>query len=148
MSDQSKQTTIAEGTVIDGSIRSEGQINLSGVLKGKLDAPALDVTPTGKVQGKIKVGELRSSGEVSGEILAETAELGGRVADQTVIRAKNLQVKLSKEEGGVKVSFGNCELQVGEKPAQAGSKKHGRQEQNARDQQQQKKVAEPVAKLV
>ncbi len=149
MSDQSKQTTIAEGTVIDGSIRSEGQINLSGVLKGKLDALALTVAPTGKVQGKIKVGELRSSGEVSGEILAETAELGGRVADQTVIRAKNLQVKLSKEEGGVKVSFGNCELQVGEKPSQSGSKKqHGRQEQNARDQQQQKNAAEPVAKLV
>ena len=147
MSDQSKETTIAEGTEFDGTIRSEGHISLSGVLKGKLDAPSLSVSSTGKVQGKIKVGELRSTGEVAGEIEAETAELGGTVADHTVIRAKTIEVKLSKEKGGVEVSFGNCELQVGDKSSRGGSKKqHGsdeRQQQHDRDQQP-KEVADRV----
>jgi hypothetical protein len=70
------------------------------------------------VQGKIKVTDLCSEGEISGEIEANTVELSGQVNDQTVIRAKSLQVKLTKSDGGVEVSFGNCELEVGDKQAE------------------------------
>jgi cytoskeletal protein CcmA (bactofilin family) len=118
MSDKLKQTVIEEGTEFDGKISSECGILLSGLLQGELNAPSLKVTPSGMLQGKIKVTDLWSEGEISGEIEANTVELSGQVNDQTVIRAKSLQVKLTKSDGGVEVSFGNCELEVGDKQAE------------------------------
>ena len=118
MSDKTKQTVIEEGTEFDGKISSDCGILLSGMLQGELNAPSLKVTPSGMVQGKIKVTELWSEGEISGEVEANTVELSGQVNDKTVIRAKSLQVKLAKSDGGVEVSFGNCELEVGDKQAE------------------------------
>jgi cytoskeletal protein CcmA (bactofilin family) len=118
MSDKKRQTVIEEGTEFDGKISSDCGILLSGMLQGELNAPSLKVTPSGMVQGKIKVTDLHSEGEISGEIDAHTVELSGQVNDKTVIRAKSLEVKLTKSGGGVEVSFGNCELAVGDKPAE------------------------------
>ncbi len=118
MADSTKQTVIENGTEFDGSIRSECAITLSGKLKGQVDAPALTVTSTGNVQGNVKVSQFRSEGEVAGEVEAEVVELSGRVSDDTVIRAKELEVRLSEPNGALKVAFGNCELQVGERRAQ------------------------------
>jgi len=136
MSDRSKQTVIENGTEFDGTIVSECPITLSGTIKGQLDAPSLDVTPEGSVHGKVTVGELKSEGEVSGEIEAGSVELSGRVSDQTVIRAKTLQVKLSKDKGGVEVSFGNCELEVGDMPVKSKGKSKDKSQDMSQDMSQ------------
>jgi cytoskeletal protein CcmA (bactofilin family) len=114
MSDNSKKTVIEDGTEFDGAIKSNCGITLSGKVKGELTAPALDVTETGSVDGMVMVDELVSHGKVSGEIEAESVELSGSVSDNTVINATNLEVKLNQPEGGLRVSFGNCQLKVGE----------------------------------
>lgn len=119
MPDNPKQTIIEDGTEFDGSVRSQCAITLSGKLKGELSAPSLTVTPTGSLHGQVKVTQLRSQGEISGEIEAESVELSGRVKDQTVIRAHTLEAKLNQTSGGLQVTFGNCELQVGQKAAGA-----------------------------
>lgn len=117
MSD-AKQTVIEDGTEFDGTITSRAAIVVSGKLKGELLAPELTVTATGSVQGQVKVERLVSQGEISGEIEAETVELSGRVSDRTVIQADKLEVRLSQPEHGVRVTFGTCELRVGESRAQ------------------------------
>jgi len=117
MSEQNKKTIIENGTEFEGSIRSDCDIALSGSVKGKLNAPALTVSGSGTVEGQVNVSRLKSEGEISGEIVAETVELSGRVNDQTIIRAKSLQVKLTQSKGGVEVCFGDCELEIGDKPA-------------------------------
>jgi cytoskeletal protein CcmA (bactofilin family) len=137
MSDNRKQTVIEAGTEFDGSVKSQCAITLSGILKGQLHAPALTITESGSVQGKVKVTALKSLGEVSGDIEAEEVVLSGRVNDQTTIRAKSLEVKLTKATGGVAVSFGNCELQVGDKPP-ATSEKHAKTEAEAHAGKSQK----------
>ena len=149
MSDQAKHTIIESGTEFDGSVKSECPISLSGTVKGQLDAPSLLVTPTGCMKGKVKVGELRSQGEISGELEAGNVELSGRVSDQTVIRAKNLEVKLSRENGGVEVSFGNCELEVGDVPA-AGGKQSKKSVAKTGEKQQdfERDIAEEAADLL
>ena len=111
-----KQTIIEDGTEFDGSVSSSCDIMLSGRLKGEVLAPALTVGPTGSVHGCVKVEQLVSEGEVSGEIDAQSVELSGKVNDRTVINADSLEVKLSKSSG-VQVTFGNCELRVGERKA-------------------------------
>ena len=67
--------------------------------------------------GRVEVQALRSEGEVAGEIHAETVELAGRVSDQTVINAKSLEVRLNQPDGSLRVTFGNCELNVGDQYA-------------------------------
>ena len=126
MADTSNKMTIIEsGTEFDGTIKSQCGITLSGTLKGQISAPSLTVTATGSVNGKVNVAQLKAQGSVSGEIEAEAVELSGRVSDQTVIRAKTLEVMLTQPSGGLQVTFGNCELHVGEhKQAGQGDKKN------------------------
>ena len=110
-----RETILGEGTEFEGSIRSQSPITVSGSMRGDVSAPALSVTPSGSVHGHIKVSELKSEGEIAGEIDAESVDLSGHVNDQTTIRATSLQVKLSQNGAGGKlqVSFGKCNLEVG-----------------------------------
>ena len=72
----------------------------------------------GAVHGKVKVGEIRSQGELAGEFDADVVVLSGTIKDNTVIRAKSLEVKLASANSKMQVIFGECELEVGgEQPA-------------------------------
>jgi len=122
MDSNDKRTIIEEGTEFDGAISSTCGITLSGKMKGELSAPSLTVTGTGAVHGQVMVEQLKSDGEVSGEIDADIVELSGKVNDDTVIRANTLQVKLDQPDGGLRVAFGNCTLRVGEKQGRRAGK--------------------------
>ena len=104
MAEETKRTIIENGTEIDGAIKSERSIVLSGSVKGQITAPSLEVTQDGKVSGTIKVSKFSCKGEVGGEVFAEAVELSGRVCDSTVIRSKTLDVKLAQNEGAVEFS--------------------------------------------
>ena len=121
-----KQTVVEHGTEFQGVMRSECPVVVSGKVKGEVSAPELTLTSEGNVQGKIKVKQLKSEGSLGGEIDAESVELSGSISDNTVIRSAALQVKL-QESGGNKlqVSFGNCELQVGDASKKSKSESQG-----------------------
>jgi cytoskeletal protein CcmA (bactofilin family) len=132
------QTVLEEGTEIDGSIRSKCPITVSGKLKGDICAPSLTITQSGSVSGQVKVSEFKSEGDIAGEIDAESVELSGHVSDHTIIRASSLQVKLAQNGNNSKfhVTFGNCDLKVGEpvvkalvKPVRHASPEPGKKEQ-------------------
>ena len=132
------QTVLEEGTEIDGSIRSKCPITVSGKLKGDVSAPSLTITQSGSVSGQVKVSEFKSEGDIAGEIDAESVELSGHVSDHTIIRASSLQVKLAQNGNNSKfhVTFGNCDLKVGEpvvkalvKPVRHTSQDAGKKEQ-------------------
>jgi cytoskeletal protein CcmA (bactofilin family) len=113
--DSQKVTVIEEGTEFRGSLTSSCAILVRGKISGEIAGPALSVTNTGVVAGRIKVSSLGSEGELSGEIEADEVTLAGRVDDGTVIRAKSLEARLSSE-GGMTVTFGNARLEVGDEP--------------------------------
>ena len=111
-----KTTVLEDGTEIDGSIKSKCPIIVSGKVRGEVAAPSLTIMDSGAVRGQIKVSQLHSQGEIAGQIDAESVELSGKVNDQTVIKANTLEVKLSQPGSGkLQVTFGNCELNVGDK---------------------------------
>ncbi len=113
-----RKTLVEEGTQFKGSLSSDCPIEVKGRIEGDLTAPALAVSATGAVHGKVKVGTIQSHGELAGEFDADVVQLSGTVKDNTVIRAKSLEVKLSPEKGKMQVIFGECELEVGsEQPA-------------------------------
>jgi cytoskeletal protein CcmA (bactofilin family) len=109
-----KKTLVEDGTQFKGSLTSKCPIEVNGHVEGDLLAPSLLVSTTGSVHGKVMVGELHSEGRLAGEFDAEMVQLSGSVSDNTVIRAKSLEVKLASANGKMQVIFGECELDIGE----------------------------------
>jgi cytoskeletal protein CcmA (bactofilin family) len=108
-----RKTLVEEGTQFKGSLVSDCPIEVKGRVEGDLTAPSLTVSTSGAVHGKVKVGEMKSQGELAGEFDADVVQLSGTVKDSTVIRARSLEVKLAPASGKMQVIFGECELEVG-----------------------------------
>ena len=122
MSENSSVTVqvLEQGTHFQGILRSQSPVVVWGQLVGELTAPALTLMAEGSVHAKMKVSHLKSEGVLGGEIDAESVQLSGSISDDTVIRASAIEVKLNQPgDGKMRVSFGNCELQVGEVAAKA-----------------------------
>lgn len=112
-----KHTLVEEGTEFKGTMSSNCPIVVMGKVEGDVTGPVIHVTPSGVVSGVVKVKQLRSDGELAGEVEADTVEISGRVRDRTVIRARSLEVSLSTPKGsGMQVVFGECELAIGDEP--------------------------------
>jgi cytoskeletal protein CcmA (bactofilin family) len=109
-----KQTLVEEGTKFKGSLSSSCPIVVRGRIEGDVEAPSLTVSGSGAVHGKVRVGEMRSQGELAGEFDADIVQLSGTVKDNTVIRAKSLEVKLTPPTGKMQVIFGEVQLDVGD----------------------------------
>ena len=114
-----KVTVVEEGTEFRGTLTSSCPIDVRGRVEGELSTPTLTVSASGAVHGRAKVGEVRSLGEISGEFDADRVELAGVVRDNTVIRARSLDVKIASERGKLQIIFGECELSVGDEPREA-----------------------------
>jgi cytoskeletal protein CcmA (bactofilin family) len=114
-----RKTLVEEGTQFKGSLSSNCPIEVKGRIEGDVSAPALSVSASGAVHGRVKVGQIRSEGELAGEFDADVVQLSGTVKDNTVIRAKSLEVKLVPQNGKLQVVFGECELEVGSEQASA-----------------------------
>jgi cytoskeletal protein CcmA (bactofilin family) len=114
-----KQTLIEQGTEFKGTMKSTCPVVVNGRLEGELTAPELDVTASGVVQGIIKADRLSSRGTLSGSIEAGDLFLSGSISSKTVIKAKNLEVKLSPDQGRMEITIGECTLDVGDEPTKS-----------------------------
>lgn len=114
----SKVTVVEEGTEFHGTLTSSCPIDVRGRVEGELKTPALTVSESGAVHGRVKVGEVHSRGEISGEFDADKIELAGVVRDKTIIRARSLDVKIASDRGKLQLVFGECELSVGDEPTE------------------------------
>jgi cytoskeletal protein CcmA (bactofilin family) len=111
-----KHTLIEQGTEFKGTMTSSCPVVVNGRIEGDLTAPELDITASGAVQGNIKADRLSSRGVLSGNIDAGDLFLSGAIGSKTVIKAKNLEVKLTPEQGRMELTIGECTLDVGEEP--------------------------------
>ena len=111
-----KRTLVEEGTTFKGSMSSTCPVLVKGGIEGDVQAPSLTVAGSGTVSGKVKAGELKSEGSLAGEFDVEKIQLSGSVKDNTIIRAKSLEVKLSSATGKMQVVFGETELEIGDQP--------------------------------
>lgn len=112
-----KQTLIEQGTEFKGTMTSTCPVVVNGRIEGELSAPELDVTATGSATGIIKAERLSSRGMLSGNIDAGDLYLSGAVGSKTVIKARNLEVKLTPDHGRMELTFGECILDVGDEPS-------------------------------
>jgi cytoskeletal protein CcmA (bactofilin family) len=116
-SSKTKQTLVEEGTEFKGTLKSSCAVVVNGTIDGELDAPEVTITRSGSVAGAIKAKKVKSQGTLSGNVDAGDVFLAGSVRSNTVIKAKSLEVKLgSSDKGSLEVTFGECNLEVGEAP--------------------------------
>jgi cytoskeletal protein CcmA (bactofilin family) len=143
-----KRTLVEEGTHFKGALSSNCPVDVKGRVEGDLAAPSLSVSTTGSVQGKVKVGEMRSEGEIADDFDADVVQLSGTVKDNTVIRAKSLEVKLSAANGKLQVVFGECELSIGEdqvaKPVDEPKKAEKKEEKPEKKEEKAASVPPPA----
>jgi cytoskeletal protein CcmA (bactofilin family) len=111
-----KHTLVEQGTEFKGTMKSSCPVVVNGRVEGELTAPELDVTTSGTVQGNIKAERLSSRGVLSGNVDAGDLFLSGSIGSKTVIKAKNLEVKLTPEQGRMELTIGECTLDVGDEP--------------------------------
>lgn len=111
-----KKTLVEDGTEFKGSLVSKCPVAVSGKVEGEIHAPSLTVASSGGVFGKMRIGQITSDGEIAGEVEAESVLLSGRVSNNTIIRAKTLEVKPVAETAAPRVTFGDCVLEVGDEP--------------------------------
>ena len=111
-----KQTLIEEGTEFKGSLSSNCPIIIRGRLEGDITGPSIHVAASGSVKGTFKAAEIKAEGEIAGHYEADVVRLSGRVRDGTVIKAKSLEMKLEPPKGKLEITFGECELEVGDEP--------------------------------
>jgi cytoskeletal protein CcmA (bactofilin family) len=130
-----KRTLVEEGTTFKGSLSSTCPIFVKGGVEGDIQAPSLTVAASGTVSGKVKAGELKSEGALAGEFDVEKVQLSGSVKDNTVIKAKSLEVKLTAASAKMQVVFGECDLEIGDQPSR----------EKAADKQENGKSAPPPA---
>lgn len=101
-----KRTLVEEGTRFKGSLTSTCPIVVQGSVEGDVDGPAVTVSATGVVSGKVAAGSLKSEGRISGTFDVDTAEIAGTVEKNTVLRAASLNLKLTVATGKVQLAFG------------------------------------------
>jgi cytoskeletal protein CcmA (bactofilin family) len=140
-----KATVVEEGTTLKGSLSSSCAVNILGKIDGEVTGPLVEVASSGSIRGTVKATTIRSRGELSGRFEADEIELAGRVLDDTVIKAKVLQLA----PGASGIVFGACQLEIGDAPdkaqavREAGSPKRPRPEP-APDKEEATSSAQPA----
>jgi cytoskeletal protein CcmA (bactofilin family) len=110
-----KRTLVEEGTKFKGSLTSTCPVLVQGTVEGNVESPAVTVSATGTLSGKIVASTFKSEGKVAGELDVDTAQLAGQVDKNTIVRASSLDLKLTQAPGAGKVqlTFGA----IGKKPS-------------------------------
>ncbi len=98
---------VGEGTVLEGTLQSDGDVRVSGRVIGKL-----------KVGGKVSVAP---EGAIEGEVVAASADVSGRVQGDLIVEERLLLRSTARVEGNIRTrrlimeegaAFdGQCEMQ-------------------------------------
>lgn len=105
---------IVEGTIIEGSIRSEGSIRIDGTFKGDIHTSGrLVIGPAGRVEGRVDCMNCESEGLVMGELrVAELLSLKATSRVDGEIRYGRMAVEAGAQIVGICRLDAEPEMQV------------------------------------
>ena len=98
-------TLVAEGSYFKGDFISSCPIVVNGRIEGDVRAPAVTVTSSGALQGKIEATTISCTGSVAGVLEADAIELSGAIARDTIIRAQRLNLDVESTSGRIELAF-------------------------------------------
>ena len=71
-----KPSIISEGFTFEGTITSEGTLNISGVVRGKVTAKSILIDTSGKVDGELNAENLVIKGQLNGDVSCDDLNVG------------------------------------------------------------------------
>ncbi|MCO6478561.1 MAG: polymer-forming cytoskeletal protein [Phaeodactylibacter sp.] len=104
--------SLVNGTVVEGTVKSESDIRIDGAIKGKLfcDAKVI-IGPTGFVEGEIRCQNAVIEGKFEGNLhvaellnIRETAAVNGQVATDKLIVQSGATFNVTCSMGGKQLS--------------------------------------------
>lgn len=72
----SKPSIISEGFTFEGTITSDGVLNIAGTVRGKITAKSVLIDSTGQVDGELNSEQLVIKGQLKGEVNCEDLNVG------------------------------------------------------------------------
>ena len=101
-------TIVQDGTDFRGNFTSKCPIVVNGRIQGEVKAPAVTVTDSGVLQGKVEAKTIACRGSVSGVLEADAIELSGDIAQNTIVRAQRLNLNIESTSGRIELAFGRA----------------------------------------
>ena len=98
-------TIVEEGTDFRGEFTSRCPVIVHGRIEGDVKAPAVTVTTSGALQGKVEAKTIRCKGSVAGVLEADVIELTGAIARDTIVRAQRLNLDVESTSGRIELAF-------------------------------------------
>jgi len=71
-----KPSIISEGFTFEGTIISDGVLNISGTVRGKITAKSVLIDSSGKVDGELNSEQLVIKGQLHGDVSCEDLNVG------------------------------------------------------------------------
>jgi cytoskeletal protein CcmA (bactofilin family) len=99
-------TIVQEGTDFRGNFTSTCPIVVNGRIQGDVKAPTVTVTSSGVLQGNVEAKTIACRGSVAGVLEADTIELSGDIAQNTIVRAQRLRLNIESTSGRIELAFG------------------------------------------
>lgn len=110
-------TTIANGSAIKGSIKSQCNVVIDGHMEGDVEAPLVRISASGTLIGNVSANSIESFGSISGEMHASKFVLNGRIEKDSKIIADSIEFSDAEADQSVGITLGECEIYVGEIPS-------------------------------
>jgi len=95
-----KPSIISEGFEFVGTITSEGTLNISGSVKGKITARLVLVDVEGQVEGELNADSLIIKGKVVGEVQCQDLNVGPRAFVDGSISYQNIHIQRGGKVAG------------------------------------------------
>lgn len=99
---------ISENSEFKGNIRTDGEVQIDGQLRGNVTAKQIVVGEAGKVRGDITSNFLKVCGRVEGDVKAETIEMAASSSVKGNVYKKTISI-----EHGAKIIGNINELESG-----------------------------------
>jgi cytoskeletal protein CcmA (bactofilin family) len=71
-----KPSIISEGFIFEGTITSDGVLNIAGTVRGKITAKSVLIDASGQVDGELNSDQLVIKGQLNGEVNCEDLNIG------------------------------------------------------------------------
>ena len=71
-----KPSIISEGFIFEGTITSDGVLNISGTVRGKITAKSVLIDSSGQVDGELNSDQLVIKGQVHGDVNCDDLNVG------------------------------------------------------------------------
>src|SRR5262249_53450811 len=96
---------VESGTDFKGTFTSSCPIVVNGSIEGDVTAPGVKVTPSGVLHGHVHARSISCRGSAAGVFEADTIELSGAIAQNTIIRAQRLNLNIASTSGRIELAF-------------------------------------------